>query len=235
MLFHFASSDVYETTITDAVTGAVAFRTLTCRPQRQRSGTWSSTSTASSSSSRVDVANDQHMTFIEDGEGRIVAEITWKGTTASHIRIGDNEINGTIELFDSAFVKILPDETLLPTRYEYTWRMTPDSLSLLDDDDEVIGGLYQNHVYLPEEKKLAPATSSRVGGDYLDLGNLPEDEMLEMLVCYLLLSSLRDRMYSITKYVYGSQKKNPLSRFGRRAKRSIASLRNTIRRPSGTS
>ena len=107
MLFQFASSDVYETTIVDPTTGAIAFRTITCRSQRQRSGTWSSTSTASSSSLREDVSNDQRMTFIEDGQGRVVAEITWKGTTASHIRIGDNEINGTIELFDSAFVKIL--------------------------------------------------------------------------------------------------------------------------------
>ncbi|TFY57727.1 hypothetical protein EVJ58_g6859 [Rhodofomes roseus] len=182
------------------------------------------------------MVHDQHITFIEDGEGRIVAEITWKGATASHIRIGDNEINGTIELFDSAFVKILPDETLLPTRYEHTWRMTPDSLSLLDDDDEVIGGLYQNHVYLPDEQKLAPAISSCAGRDYLDLGNLPDNEMLEMLICYLLLSSLRERMYSITKYVYGSgQKKSSLSRIGRRAKRSFVNLRNTLRRTSAPS
>ena len=47
------------------------------------------------------------MTFVEDAQGHVVAEITWKGTTASHIRIGDTEIMGTIELFDSAFVKIL--------------------------------------------------------------------------------------------------------------------------------
>lgn len=47
------------------------------------------------------------MTFVEDAQGHVVAEITWKGTTASHIRIGDTEIQGTIELFDSAFVKIL--------------------------------------------------------------------------------------------------------------------------------
>ena len=45
----------------------------------------------------------------------------------------------------------------------------------------MIGGLYQNHVYLPKEQRLAPTTSTREGRDYLDLGNLPEDEMLEML------------------------------------------------------
>lgn len=47
------------------------------------------------------------MTFVEDAQGRVVAEITWKGETASHIRIGDTEIKGTLELFDAAFVKIL--------------------------------------------------------------------------------------------------------------------------------
>ena len=36
-------------------------------------------------------------------------------------------------------------------------------------------------MYLPDEQKLAPAVSSRAGHDYLDLGSLPEDEMLEML------------------------------------------------------
>lgn len=52
-----------------------------------------------------------------------------------------------------------------------------------------------------------------------------------VLVCYLLLSGLRERMYSITKYVYGqSQQKSPLLRLGRRAKRSMANLRNSLRR-----
>lgn len=105
MLFQFASSDVYQTTILDPTTGQLAFRTYTCRPARQRLGSSSSSSTASSSSSTEQDRND--MTFVEDAQGRVVAEITWKGTTASHIRIGDTEIKGTIELFDSAFVKIL--------------------------------------------------------------------------------------------------------------------------------
>ena len=38
-------------------------------------------------------------------------------------------------------------------------------------------------------------------------------------------------MYSITKYVYGQPQQNsPLSRLSRRAKRSMANLRNTLRR-----
>ena len=105
MLFQFASPDVYQTTILDPTTGDVAFRTYTCRSPRQRSGSSSSSSTASSSSTTEDAQSD--MTFVEDAQGQVVAEITWKGTTASHIRIGDTEIKGTIELFDSAFVKIL--------------------------------------------------------------------------------------------------------------------------------
>lgn len=105
MLFQFASSDVYQTTILDPTTGQIAFRTYTCRPPRQRLGSSSSSSTASSSNSTDEVPGD--MTFVEDAQGRVVAEITWKGETASHIRIGDTEIKGTLELFDAAFVKIL--------------------------------------------------------------------------------------------------------------------------------
>lgn len=50
---------------------------------------------------------------------------------------------------------------------------------LLDDDEEVVGKLHQNQIQ--DDLKLAPAPSSKIGHDYLELNTLPEDELPEML------------------------------------------------------
>ena len=42
-----------------------------------------------------------------DGDGETVAEITWEGKNASIIRILDEELQGTTELFDAAFARVL--------------------------------------------------------------------------------------------------------------------------------
>ncbi|KAH9950243.1 hypothetical protein B0H21DRAFT_563227 [Amylocystis lapponica] len=228
MLFKFSSADIHDTTLIDCATGAVAFRTTTSSPQRARS--FSQSTLASSSKSQENLATgdpNQRTTFLEDSTGRAVAEITWEENHASSIHIGEQTLQGTAELFDAAFVKILPDETLLPTRMEYTWRMTPNSLTLLDDDGDVIGTMHQNCV--AANGRLMPATRNGVGHDYFQVDTLPEDELHEIIVCYLLLNTLRDRLNSITKNVYG-QKKDPLARLRRRATRSMARLRESFRR-----
>ncbi|KAF9812921.1 hypothetical protein IEO21_05876 [Rhodonia placenta] len=232
MLLQISHTDILRTSFVDCATGAVAFRTNTYHPQRARSGSCSSASSSSSSALQEQLSGDENVdrvTSLEDAYGNILAEITWDGANASLIRVGDDLIKGTAELFDAAFVKIFPDATLFPTRLEYTWRMTLDDLLLLDDDEEVVGKLHQNQIQ--DDLKLAPAPSSKIGHDYLELNTLPEDELPEMLVCYLLLCTLRERMYSITRFVYGQpQKTDPIAKLRRGATRSIANLRNRFRR-----
>ncbi|CCM00524.1 uncharacterized protein FIBRA_02558 [Fibroporia radiculosa] len=239
MLLKFSTSDICQTSLIDCATGTVAFRTTTERPQRPRTGSWSSTSTASSSTSQDPLpmySDDRSTTIVRDGDENIVAEITWQGRSASLIRVGDDIVNGAAELFDAAFVKIYPDETLLPTRLEYVWRLTADSLTLLDDDEEEIGALHKNCV--PAEgapSTLVPCPATGEGDDYLELGSLPSDEVVEMLVCSLLLDDLRERMFSVARYVYGSsQKKGPLANIRRRASRSMAHLRDSLRRKASS-
>lgn len=50
---------------------------------------------------------DQCTTAMLDREGQIVAEIVWEGTHTPEIRIGDEVLKGTGELFDAAFVRVL--------------------------------------------------------------------------------------------------------------------------------
>lgn len=234
MLFKLTSADINGTSLIDCATGKVAFRTTTEHPQRVRSGSCSTVDSAISHRSlekRPMLPSGGRTTFLEDSEGNVVAEITWEGTAATCIRIGDDLIKGTAELFDAAFVKILPDETLLPTRTENVWRLTADSLTLLDDDEEVIGTLHEKCILSNDESRPTPAPPKMRGHDYLELNSLRSDELLEMIVCYLFLSTLRERMYSITKYVYGQgQRKDPLAKLRRRATRSIAVLRENFRR-----
>ncbi|KAI0929084.1 hypothetical protein AcV5_006447 [Taiwanofungus camphoratus] len=226
MLFKFTSPDIRQTTLVDCATGGAAYRTTTPHVQRLRSSSRATMKSFSKSQVNL-VLDDQRTTFVEDKDGNVVAEITWEGNYASVIKIQDQVLQGTAELFDAAFIKILPDETLLPTRLEYVWRTTPDSLTLLDDDGEVIGELHPNCILGKDQ--LVPAKSPGAGHDYFQLDNVPSDEVLEIIVCYLLLSTLRERMYFITKHVYG-QRRDPLAKLRRHATRSIAHLRQSFRR-----
>lgn len=171
------------------------------------------------------------VTSLIDKDGKTVADITWDDNHASVIRIGEETLAGPAELFDAAFVKVLPDETLIPTRMEYVWRTTYDDLTLLDDDEEEIGRLHSD--CLSEE--LIPAHVPGTGCDYLELEVRAQDEMTELIVSYLLMHTLRERMYAITKYVYGLQHeklptRSPLSRLRRQATMSFANLRDNFRR-----
>ena len=55
---------------------------------------------------------------------------------------------------------------------------------LLDDDTEVIGTLHQNSVLL--EGELFPASKPGAGHEYLELNNIPADELVEVLGTYRL-------------------------------------------------
>lgn len=49
-------------------------------------------------------------------------------------------------------------------------------------------------------------------------------------VSYLLVSTLRERLYSVTKYVYGVRRKRSIAALRSHATRSFSSLRDSIRR-----
>lgn len=108
-LYKLTSANVRETTLVDCATGEVAYRT--CTP----SASGSSRSRASSIASWTGTSRSQEKlpqrneptTAILDHEGRIVAEIIWEGTHASEIRIQEEVLKGTSELFDAAFVRVL--------------------------------------------------------------------------------------------------------------------------------
>ncbi|KAI0636510.1 hypothetical protein C8Q77DRAFT_1051255 [Trametes polyzona] len=227
-LYKITSSDVRDTALVDCATGEVVYHTST-QSISPRTRASSITSWASSSRAYEKLPQrDQCTTEVVDREGRTVAQIVWEGRHASEIRIEGEVLRGTAELFDAAFVRVLPDETFLPTRLEYTWRITPETLTLLDDDDAVVGRLYADCAFV--KGRPVPALKAHTGLDYLELDKLPADEMLETIVSYLLVSTLRERLYSVTKYVYGGHRKRALNTLRRHATQSFANLRDTFRR-----
>ncbi|KAI0647517.1 hypothetical protein C8Q79DRAFT_907975 [Trametes meyenii] len=230
MLFKFASTDVRSTALVDCATGEVVYRTSTSAPPPSRSRSSSTSSRASTSRSQEKLplrGDDECTTAVLDHEGQTVAEIVWAGRHASVIRIREELLNGTTELFDAAFVRVLPDETFLPTRMEYTWRITPETLTLLDDDAVVVGRLYADCAFVKGRpvSTLQPGT----GSAFLEINDVPFEDLLEIVVSYLLVSTLRDRLYSVTKYIYG-RRKQPLASLRLRATRSFANLRDSLRR-----
>lgn len=110
MLFKLTASDVQNTTFVDCATGAVAYKVSTWAPgARSRSLSASSLySFASSSSSSRELCSPVHkITAVTDQSGECVAEVSWEETTATSIKLGEEILAGTSEIFDAAFVKVL--------------------------------------------------------------------------------------------------------------------------------
>ena len=93
-----------------------------------------------------------------------------------------------------------------------------------------------------------PCTQPGKGDTYLELDEIPADEVLEIIrtsgylswrhtldineirpVTYLLVTTLRERLYSVTKYVY-SRRKRSFADLRQHATRSFANLRDSLRR-----
>ncbi|KAF7793235.1 hypothetical protein EIP86_004345 [Pleurotus ostreatoroseus] len=183
MLLKFATTDLFNSTITDCTTGDVLFRVMTSgtgRRARTRSGS-SLYSFASSYASSRERLPKRETTSLFGADGTSLAEITWEDEAVARIRIGEEELaKGNCEIFAVDFVQVFPNETLVPTRMEYVWRLTPDELELLDDDRDSIGMLHLNCMYLKDQ--LVPATKRRYGRPYLELtGNIPDDELAEVI------------------------------------------------------
>ncbi|KAI0723777.1 hypothetical protein C8T65DRAFT_714743 [Cerioporus squamosus] len=235
MLFKLTSADIRDTALVDCATGEILYCTSTSAcvagPSRSPASstsslgrTWARTNR---SYEKLPASGEPSTTAVLDREGETAAEIVWNGRNASVIRIQDEVLQGTTELFDAAFVRVLPDETFLPTRMEYTWRITPETLTLLDDDDVVIGRLYSDCTFV--KGRPVSAMQPGKGSDYLEFEKLPSDELLEIIVTYLLVTTLRERLYSVTKYVYG-RRKGSLANLRLHASRSFANLRDSLRR-----
>lgn len=110
MLLKFTSSDIQNTSIIDCSTGDVIFEVSTPRPcTRSRSRSTASLRSFASfgSYSQEKLAQEPKITSLIDEDGKVVADITWEDRHASLIRIGEETLAGTAELFDAAFVKVL--------------------------------------------------------------------------------------------------------------------------------
>ncbi|THH29085.1 hypothetical protein EUX98_g5107 [Antrodiella citrinella] len=182
MLFKFTSADLENTSIIDCSTGEVAYHVSTpgpCIRERSRSTTSiRSFATYNSSSREKFDISEPKVTSLIDSDGLAAAEIFWENKLASVIRIGEETLAGTRDLFDSSCVRVMDDETHIPTRMEYVWRTTQEELQLLDDDSEVIG------TYYPDcgADDLSPAYIPGSGNDYfdLDMDRISEDEVPEL-------------------------------------------------------
>ena len=116
MLLKVTSPDIHNTALLDCATGEILYRTTTSGslppglsgPSRSRTSLASTFSRASSNRSYEKLpACEQNATAVLDCDGDMVAEIVWEGHNATIIRIQDEELRGTTELFDAAFARVL--------------------------------------------------------------------------------------------------------------------------------
>ena len=112
MLYKLTSADIHDTALVDCATGEILYRTSTCAAGPSRSPA-SSTSSLGRSWARTNrsyeklPACEQSTTAVLDRDGETAAEIVWNGRNASVIRIEEEVLQGTTELFDAAFVRVL--------------------------------------------------------------------------------------------------------------------------------
>ena len=113
MLVKLTSTDIHDTALVDCATGEILYRTSTSLPGPSRSRTSSMSSRSwtwsnwSNRSLEKLPAREPLTTTVLDRNGEAVAEVEWNGRNASVIRIEDEVIQGTMELFDAAFVRVL--------------------------------------------------------------------------------------------------------------------------------
>ncbi len=111
MLFKFTSSDLQNTTVIDCAIGDAAYRFSTPLPiTRSRSlsaASFYSFASSSSSSPENLSMSPQKTTAVKDAKDCTLAEIVWEDNTSSLIRIGEEEIAGCADIFDTSFMKVL--------------------------------------------------------------------------------------------------------------------------------
>lgn len=112
MLFKFTSPDLQNTTVIDCSTGTLAYHFTTPTPTPPPSTRSRSLSSASfysfTTSTTLSLSLPPHKsTSLKDADDHTVAEIVWEDNTSSLIRIGQEEIAGTADIFDTSFMKVL--------------------------------------------------------------------------------------------------------------------------------
>ena len=120
MLLRLTSPDIHDTALVDCASGETLYRTSTplAGPSRSRSSSASSLSLglsgwAARSNRSQEKLPERHTpplalaTAVLDTDGELAAEIVWAGRNAAEIRIGEEVLRGSTELFDAAFVRVL--------------------------------------------------------------------------------------------------------------------------------
>ena len=122
MLLRLTSPDIHDTALVDCASGETLYRTSTplavAGPSRSRSSSTSSLSLSLSGwGARSNRSQEKlpecpapapsRATAVLDADGELAAEIVWAGRNAAEIRIGEEVLQGSVELFDAAFVRVL--------------------------------------------------------------------------------------------------------------------------------
>ncbi|KAI5124306.1 hypothetical protein M0805_008914 [Coniferiporia weirii] len=151
----------------------------------------------------VDVAS--RVTSITDARGRALATIEWLGKekrSGGLIRIADNEPVKFAELFDGCdSVKTIPDRLVVPSRLGFVWIATRTSLFICNSDtSEVVGKFHERCVQLGSS--VTPCPIPKVGNDYLEFVDLPEADIVELLVGYIFMNIMRRTRFDLPRYQF---------------------------------
>ncbi|THH10289.1 hypothetical protein EW145_g1444 [Phellinidium pouzarii] len=151
----------------------------------------------------VDVAS--RTTSIIDDRRKVIATIEWSGKekrSGGLIWIRNSELVKFAELFDGCdSVKTVPDRLVIPSRLGYVWVATRAALFVCGSDaTKVVGKFHERSIQLGDT--VTPSPIPKVGNDYLEFVDLPEDAIPELLVGYIFMNIMRRTRFDLPRYQF---------------------------------
>jgi len=149
----------------------------------------------------VDVAS--RSTTITNSRGRVVARIEWTGKekrSGGLIYISDGDPMKVAELFDGCdHITAESERLVIPSRLGLSWSATQRSLVLLDPGmSEVIGKLHHNSVQVGQ--RITPSPIPKVGTEFLEFPDMPDEIIAELLVGYIFVNIMRRTRFNLPRY-----------------------------------
>lgn len=190
MLLKFSDSDILNTELVDALSGQIKYTVLSRATYIQRQD-------------KQIVEVTSRTTIVTNAFGKVVATIEWTGRekrSGGLITIMDDEPVKFAELFDGYdSVKTQPDQLVIPSRLGLVWIATRNSLFVRQADNDVVVGKYHERC-VQVGSKVQPSPLPKVGRDYLEFIELPEDTLAELLVDYIFMNIMRRTKFDLPRY-----------------------------------
>ncbi|TDL25009.1 hypothetical protein BD410DRAFT_785762 [Rickenella mellea] len=190
MLLKYSTSDILNTDLVNPSSGKVLYSIVTITTlQRDTNDEITEISSRS--------------TRITNAKGTAVAVIEWVGEEKRHtgaIKIMNADPVKVVDLFDGCeTVKATTDYLYVPSRLDFVWIATKDSIHVVDSEYGDFKGKIHEHC-IQVGDRLVRSRVPGIGCNYIEFEEQPEDVLVELLIDYILINIMRRTRFNLPKY-----------------------------------